>query len=312
VAGIVGGGGVGKTILLQELMRATSRHRDVVVVFAGVGERSREAHDLWLEMRESGALGNTIMVLGQMNEPPGTRFRAPLTALTMAEYFRDTEGKEVVLLIDSISRYLQAGGEVSALLGRLPAEMGYQPTLASDLALLEARAAAPAWVGMTSVQAIYVPADDMTDPAVAGAFTHLDSAIVLSRERAARGLYPAADPVATGSQLLDPSRLGERHCEVARLVRQTIERYRQLEDIIVMLGAQELREEDQLAAQRARRLECFLTQPLFVAESFTGQPGRRVHLEDTLAGCEAILRGEFDSVDERRLYMIGPVGEANR
>ena len=282
-----------------------------VVVFAGVGERTREGNDLWLEMRESGALANSIMVFGQMSEPPGSRFRVALTALTMAEFFRDVENKEVIFLVDNISRYLQAGCEVSGLLGRLPSEMGYQPTLAYDLAVLEERIASTAWAGITSVQAIYVPADDLTDPAVAQTFVHLDASIVLSRDRAAHGLYPAVDPLASTSRLLDPAHIGERHYQVAMRVKQTIERYRELEDIISMLGMEELRPEDQQAVRRARRLERFLTQPLFVTESFTGQPGRHVPLEDTLAGCEAILAGKFDAVDERRLYMIGAIAEAN-
>jgi F-type H+-transporting ATPase subunit beta len=311
-AGVIGGAGVGKTILLQELMRTMSHKHGGVVVFAGVGERTREGNDLWLEMRASGALGNSIIVLGQMSDPPGTRFRAPLTALTMAEFFRDVEKKEVIFLVDSISRYLQAGCEVSGLMGRLPSEMGYQPTLAYDLAVLEARVAASAWMGMTSVQAIYVPADDLTDPAVAQSFVHLDASIILSRARAAHGLYPAVDPVVSNSRLLDRAHLGKRHYEVAMRVKQTIARYRELEDIVFMLGMAELRPEDQQAVRRARRLERFLTQPLFVTETFTGQPGRHVPLEDTLAGCEAILRGEFDAADERLLYMIGAAGEVTR
>ncbi len=309
-AGIIGGAGVGKTILLQEISRTMSHKHRGVVVFAGVGERTREGNDLWLEMRESGALGNSILVLAHMSEPPGTRFRAALSALTMAEFFRDVEGKEVIFLIDSLSRYLQAGCEVSGLMGRLPSEMGYQPTLAYELAVLHARIARAAWAPITSVQAIYVPADDLTDPAVAHAFVHLDSSILLSRGRAARGLYPALDPVASGSCLLNPAQIGERHYQVAMRVKQMIERYRELEDIIFMLGTEQLRPEDQQAVLRARRLERFLTQPLFVTESFTGHPGRHVPLEQTLAGCEAILDGKFDAVDEHRLYMIGPAGEA--
>lgn len=311
-AGIIGGAGVGKTILLQELMRIMSRKHGGVVVFAGVGERTREGNDLWLEMSQSGVLANSILVFGQMSEPPGTRFRAALTALTMAEFFRDVQDKEVLFLLDSLSRYLQAGGEVSGLMGRLPAEMGYQPTLPSELGVLEARIAATAWMCMTSVQAIYVPADDLTDPSVAQAFVHLDASILLSRDRAARALYPAVDPVASTSRLLDPAHVGERHYQVAMQVKQTIERYRQLEDIIVMLGTEELRLEDRDVVRRARRLERFLTQPLFVTESFTGQPGRHVPLEDTLSGCEAILGGQFDAVDERRLYMIGTAAEISR
>jgi F-type H+-transporting ATPase subunit beta len=311
-AGVIGGAGVGKTIMLQELMRSISREHKGVIVFAGVGERTREANDLWLEMRENGVLANSIMVFGQMSESPGVRFRAALTALTMAEYFRDVAQKDVLFLVDNIARYLQAGCEVSGLLGRLPSELGYQPTLAYDLAALEARIAARDGQAITSVQAIYVPADDLTDPAVAQTFVHLDSSIFLSRDRAARGLYPAVDPLASNSRLLEPACLGERHCEVARRVKQTIERHRELQDIVSMMGMDELQPEAQLAVRRARRLERFLTQPLFTTESFTGQPGRYVALEDTLAGCEAILAGEFDSVDERRLYMIGAVEEAKQ
>jgi F-type H+-transporting ATPase subunit beta len=308
--GIIGGGGVGKTILLHELVRAMSRKQGSVVVFAGVGERTREGSDLWLDMRANNALASSIIVLGQMSEPAGIRFRAALTALTMAEYFRDMESKEVVLVIDSISRHVQAGSEVSGLMGRLPGEMGYQPTLASELGVLEERIASNKWGGITSVQAIFVPADDMTDPVVTGAFVHLDTYIVLSRNRAAHGLYPAVDLIASNSSLLDQSVVGERHFQTAMRVKQAIQRYRDLEDIISMLGMKELRPEDQEAVQRSRRLERFLTQPFFSTESLTGQPGRHVSLEDTLTGCEAILAGQFDAIDERRLHMIGVVGEA--
>jgi F-type H+-transporting ATPase subunit beta len=309
-AGVIGGAGVGKTILLQELMRTVGRKQGGVVVFAGVGERTREGNDLWLEMRESGALANSVMVFGQMSESPGVRFRAALTALTMAEFFRDMEQKEVIFLVDNILRYLQAGCEVSGLLGRLPAELGYQPTLASDLAALEARIVSTGcWAGITSVQAIYVPADDLTDPAVAHCFLHLDTSIFLSRDRAAQALYPAVDPLASTSHLLDPAQIGERHYGVAMRVKQTFQRYREVRDIVSMLGIEELRREDQETVQRARRLERFLTQPLFTTGSFTGRPGRYVGLEDTLAGCEAILAGDFDDVDEGRLYMIGGVRE---
>jgi F-type H+/Na+-transporting ATPase subunit beta len=312
-AGIVGGAGVGKTILLQEVMRTTSRKQGAVVVFAGVGERTREGNDLWLEMRESGALAKSVMVFGQMSESPGVRFRVALTALTMAEFFRDVEQKEVIFLVDNVLRYLQAGCEVSGLLGRLPSEMGYQPTLAQDLALLEARIVSTScWAGITSVQAIYVPADDLTDPAVAHTFLHLDTSILLSRDRAAHGLYPAVDPLASTSRLLDPACVGERHYQVAMRVKQTFQRYREMRDVVSMLGMEELQREDQQAVRRARRLERFLTQPLFTTELFTGQPGRYVALEDTLAGCEAILGGEFDAVDERQLYMIGAAREVDR
>jgi F-type H+-transporting ATPase subunit beta len=309
-AGIIGGAGLGKTILLQELMRTMNHRKDGVVVFSGVGERTREGNDLWLEMRASGALANAIIVLGQMSEPPGTRFRAPLTALTMAEFFRDEQDVEVLFLVDSISRYLQAGCEVSGLMGRLPSEVGYQPTLAHDLAVLEARIAAPAWRGMTSVQAFYVPADDFTDPSVTQAFVHLDSSILLSRPRSAQGLLPAIDPLASGSRLLTPAFVGDRHFQTAVRVKETLHRYRTLADVISMLGVHELKPEDRQVVQRARRLERFLTQPLFVTESFTDRPGRHVDLAQTLAGCEAILRGDFDAADERQLYMIGGPAEA--
>jgi len=312
-AGIIGGAGVGKTILLQEVMRTMSGKQGGVVVFAGVGERSREGNDLCLEMRESRALANSVMVFGPMSESPGVRFRVVLTALTMAEFFRDVEQKEVVFLVDNLLRYVQAGCEISGLLGRLPSEMGYQPTLANDLADLEARIVATGcWAGITSVQAIYVPADDLTDPAVAQSFLHLDTSILLSRERATEGLYPAVDPLASTSRLLDPACIGERHYRVATQVRQTFERYRELRDVIAMLGFEELRRDDQQVVRRARRLERFLTQPLFTTESFTGRPGRQVALEDTLKGCEAILGGEFDAVNERRLYMIGGAEEMSR
>jgi F-type H+-transporting ATPase subunit beta len=311
--GIIGGAGVGKTILLQEVMQTMSHKDGAVVVFAGVGERTREGNDLWLEMRQSGALAKSVMVFGQMSEPPGVRFRAVLAALTMAEYFRDVEQKEVIFLVDNLLRYLQAGCEVSGLLGRLPSEMGYQPTLAYDLAVLEARIVSTGrWAGITSVQAIYVPADDLTDPAVAHTFLHLDTSILLSRDRAGHGLYPAVDPLVSTSCLLDPAYLGERHYQVAMRVKQTFERYREVRDIISMLGMEELRREDQEVVRRARRLERFLTQPLSATESFTGQPGRYVALEDTLAGCEAILGGEFDDVEEGRLYMIGAAREVGR
>jgi F-type H+-transporting ATPase subunit beta len=308
--GVVGGAGVGKTILLQELMRTLTRRPGCIAVFAGIGERTREGNDLWLEMRASGALASSVLVLGQMSDPPGTRFRAPLTALTMAEYFRDVEDKEVIFLVDSLSRYVQAGCEVSGLLGRLPSELGYQPTLAYDLAVLEARIGAPAWLGMTSVQAVYVPADDLMDPAVAQSFVHLDASVILARTRAANGLYPAVDPIASNSRLLDPHCVGPRHYDIAMRVKRTIERYRQLENIIAMLGVRELHAEDQQVVLRARRLERFLTQPFFATEALTGQSGRHVTLVDTLAGCEAILRGDFDDADERRLCMIGAAGEA--
>jgi F-type H+-transporting ATPase subunit beta len=308
-AGLIGGAGVGKTILLQELIRTVGDNHGGVAVFAGVGERTREGNDLWLEMQQSGVLARSILVFGQMNDAPGSRFRVALTALTMGEFFRDVQHKEVLFLVDNVFRYVQAGAEVSGLLGRLPSEVGYQPTLADDLAALEERVASVGAAAITSVQAVYVPADDLTDPAVAQTFVHLDASIVLSRSQAAGGLYPAVDPLASTSRLLDASHLGDRHYEVALRVKETIERYRELEDIISMLGMEELSAEDQQTVRRARRLERFLTQPLFVTEAFTSHKGRHVRLERTLAGCEAILAGKLDDVAESRLYMIGAIEE---
>jgi F-type H+-transporting ATPase subunit beta len=309
-AGLIGGAGVGKTVLLQEFIRSVNHDHAGVSVFAGVGERTREGNDLWHEMQETGELENAILVFGQMSDPPGSRFRVALSALTMAEYFRDVRKTEVMFLVDNIFRYVQAGSEVSGLLGRLPSEVGYQPTLADDLGSLEERIASVVAASITSVQAVYVPADDMTDPAVAQTFTHLDASIVLSRGLAARGLYPAIDPLASTSRLLDPVRLGERHYNVALRVKETIERYRELQDIIAMLGLDELSAADQLTVRRARRLEHFLTQPFFVTEMFTGHAGRRVPLEQTVAGCEAILDGKYDDCDEAALYMKGAIEEA--
>jgi F-type H+/Na+-transporting ATPase subunit beta len=309
-AGLVGGAGVGKTILLQELIRIMGNDHRGVAVFAGVGERTREGNDLWLEMQQTNTLANSILVFGQMNDAPGSRFRVALAALSMAEYFRDVEHREVMFLVDNIFRYVQAGSEVSGLLGRLPSEVGYQPTLADDLAALEERVASANGAAITSVQAVYVPADDLTDPAVAQTFTHLDASIVLSRSQAAQGLYPAVDPLASTSRLLDPVHLGDRHYDLALRVKETIERYRELQDIISMLGMEELSADDQRAVRRARLLERFLTQPLFVTEPFTGHPGRHVPLEKTLVGVEAILSGGQDTTDESRLYMIGSLEEA--
>jgi F-type H+-transporting ATPase subunit beta len=311
-AGLIGGAGVGKTVLLQEFIRTINHDHGAVSVFAGVGERTREGNDLWHEMQETKVIANAVLLFGQMSDPPGSRFRVALSALTMAEYFRDVLHTDVLFLVDNIFRYVQAGSEVSGLLGRLPSEVGYQPTLADDLGTLEERVASVADASITSVQAVYVPADDMTDPAVAQTFTHLDASIVLSRAQAARGLYPAIDPLESTSRLLDATRLGERHYQVALRVKETIERYRELEDIIAMLGLEELSAADQLVVRRARRLEHFLTQPFFVTEMFTGHSGRRVALADTVAGCEAILDGKLDTVDEGALYMIGAIGEAKK
>ncbi len=308
-AGLIGGAGVGKTVLLQEFMRSVNHDQAGISVFAGVGERTREGNDLWHEMEETGVLANAILVFGQMSDPPGSRFRVALSALTMAEYFRDVRHTEVMFLIDNVFRYVQAGSEVSGLLGRLPSEVGYQPTLADDLGTLEERIASVDAASITSVQAVYVPADDMTDPAVAQTFVHLDASIVLSRNLAARGLYPAIDPLASTSRLLDPARLGERHYRVAMRVKEAIERYRELQDIIAMLGLEELSAADQLIVRRSRRLEHFLTQPFFVTEMFTGHKGRHVSRDQTVAGCEAILDGKYDDRDESSLYMIGAIDE---
>ena len=308
-AGLIGGAGVGKTVLLQELIRTMNHNHGGGAVFAGVGERTREGNDLWLEMQETGTLKNSVLLFGQMNDAPGSRFRVALSALTMAEYFRDVNKAEVLFLVDNIFRYVQAGSEVSGLLGRLPSEVGYQPTLADDLAAFEERIASVNGAAITSVQAVYVPADDLTDPAVAQTFAHLDASIVLSRSLAAQGLYPAIDPLASTSRLLDPVTVGRRHYAAALRVKETIERYRELQDIIAMLGMDELSADDQKMVRRARRLERFLTQPLFVTEAFIGHKGRHVTREQTIAGCEAILDGKLDGIDETRLYMIGAIDE---
>lgn len=309
-AGMFGGAGVGKTVLIMELIRTGVEERDAVPVFAGIGERSREGNDLWREMRASGILEKSVLVFGQMNETPGARFRVGLAALSMAEYFRDEMGRNVLLLIDNIFRFIQAGGEVSGLLGRLPSRVGYQPTLASELAELEERITSTATGSITSIQAVYVPADDFTDPAPAHTFAHLDASIVLSRQMAAEGLYPAVDPLASTSNILDPLAVGERHYRIAQEVKTTIARYRELQDVISMLGLEELSVAERHTVGRARRLQRFLTQPLFVTEPFTGRPGRYMTLEETLSGLERILAGEFDGLPEQALYMIGGVDEA--
>jgi F-type H+-transporting ATPase subunit beta len=311
-AGLIGGAGVGKTVLLQELIRTMTHDHGGAAVFAGVGERTREGNDLWREMQETGVLGNAVLVFGQMNDAPGSRFRVALAALTMAEYFRDVQKKEVMFLVDNIFRYVQAGAEVSGLLGRLPSEVGYQPTPADELATIGERIASAAGAAITSVQAVYVPADDLTDLPVDQTFSHLDASIVLSRKLAAQGLYPAIDPLDSTSRLLDSGRLGQRHYSVALRVKEVIERYRQLQDIISMLGLEELSAEDQLVVRRARRLERYLTQPLSVTEAFTGRQGRRVPREKTVAESEALLGGACDDVDEGALYMIGSLEEVGR
>jgi len=311
-AAMFGGAGVGKTVLIMELIRTTVERHSGISVFAGIGERSREGHELLLELRESGVLPRTALVFGQMNEPPGARWRTGLTALAIAEHFRDDAHENVLLLVDNVYRLVQAGGEVSGLLGRLPSRVGYQPTLASEVAEFEERIASVAGAAITSIQAVYVPADDLTDPAVAEIFSHLDSSIVLSRDMASEGMYPAVDPLGSTSSLLDPRLVGEAHYRTAQDVRKAIAHYRELQEIISLLGMEELSAADRAMVNRARRLMRFLTQPFMVTEAFTGKPGRSVELEDTLAGCRAILDGEADGWAESSLYMVGDLDEARR
>ncbi len=308
--GMFGGAGVGKTVLLMEMIHNMVEQHHGISMFCGIGERCREGEEVYRDMKDAGVLKNTILVFGQMNEPPGARFRVGHAALTMAEYFRDAQRQDVLLLIDNIFRFIQAGMEVSGLLGRLPSRLGYQPTLGSELAELEDRICSTPDGAITSIQAVYVPADDFTDPAAVHAFGHLSASIVLSRDRASQGLYPAVDPLKTNSSMLTPTVVGERHYDVARQVRSTLSDYDELRDIIAMLGMEELSQSDQNTVRRARRLERFLTQPFFVTEKFTGKQGRTVSLDDALDGCESILKGEFDDVDEDALYMVGTVEEA--
>jgi F-type H+-transporting ATPase subunit beta len=305
-----GGAGVGKTVLLMELIRTMVERYTGISVFAGVGERSREGHELLLELRRSGVMDRSVVVLGQMNEPPGARWRVGLSALTIAEYFRDAMGRNVLLLMDNVFRFVQAGSEISGLLGRLPSRVGYQPTLATEIAELEERVASVAGAAVTSIQAVYVPADDFTDPAVAEIFSHLDSAVVLARGMAAQGVYPAVDPLASSSTLLDPLVVGEDHYRLAEEVRSTLARYRELQDVIALLGIEELSARDRKLVTRARRLQRFLSQPFLVTESFTGVPGRTVALPETLAGCRAILDGECDGWAEASLYLVGSLADA--
>jgi F-type H+-transporting ATPase subunit beta len=309
-AAMFGGAGVGKTVLIMELIRSVAEHQAGLSVFAGIGERTREGHELWTELRRTGVLSRTALVFGQMNEPSGARWRVGLSALTVAEYFRDELHKDVLFLIDNVFRFLQAGAEVSGLLGRLPSQVGYQPTLASEIAELEERIASVHGAAVTSLQAVYVPADDFTDPAVVSIFSHLDAAIVLSREMASQGLYPAIDPLGSSSVLLDPTVVGERHFAIADEARKLIERYRELQEIISLLGMDELSADDRRAVRRARRLIRFLTQPFAVTGQFTGHAGVSVTIEDTLAGCEAVLGGKTDDWDEAQLYMIGALADA--
>jgi F-type H+-transporting ATPase subunit beta len=308
--GMFGGAGVGKTVILQELIRNIATEHGGYSVFAGVGERTREGNDLYLEMTNSGVIAKTVMVFGQMNEPPGARLRVGLTGVTMAEYFRDEMGQDVLLFIDNIFRFVQAGSEVSALLGRMPSAVGYQPTLATEMGALQERITSTKRGSITSVQAIYVPADDITDPAPATAFAHLDATTVLDRAVADRGIYPAVDPLASTSRILDPRIVGEEHYTVARAVQKVLQRYRDLQDIIAILGMDELSEEDKVLVARARKIEQFLSQPFFVAEAFTGTPGRYVKLEDTIRSFKMILSGELDALPEQAFRYKGPIEEA--
>ncbi len=309
-AAMFGGAGVGKTVLIMELIRTTVERHAGISVFGGIGERSREGHELLLELSQSGVLARTALVFGQMNEPPGARWRTGLAALAIAEHFRDQLHESVLLLIDNVYRLVQAGSEVSDLLGRLPSRVGYQPTLASEIAEFEERIASVGGTAITSIQAVYVPADDFTDPAVAELFSHLDSSIVLSREMAGEGMYPAVDPLASSSNLLDPRLVGQTHYRLAEEVRKTIAHYRELQEIIALLGIEELSAQDRQVVKRARRLQRFLTQPFMVTVAFTGKAGRTVELEATLAGCRAILEGETDDWAESSLYMVGDLEEA--
>ena len=308
--GLFGGAGVGKTVLIQELIRNIATEHGGYSVFAGVGERTREGNDLYNEMTESGVINKTTMVFGQMNEPPGARLRVALSGLAMAEYFRDDEGKDVLLFIDNIFRFTQAGSEVSALLGRMPSAVGYQPTLSTEMGDLQERITSTKKGSITSVQAVYVPADDLTDPAPATAFAHLDATSVLERKIAELGIYPAVDPLASTSRILDPRIIGDHHYSIAREVQGVLQKYKDLQDIIAILGMDELSDEDKQTVSRARKIQKFFSQPFFVAEQFTGTPGRYVQLEDTISGFEAILSGEADNVTENAFAYVGSIDEA--
>jgi F-type H+-transporting ATPase subunit beta len=305
--GLFGGAGVGKTVLMIELMQTTISRHSGIALFAGVGERTREGNDLWLDMKQSGVIDSTVLVFGQMNEPPGARLRVALTAMTMAEHFRDSERREVLLFLDNIFRFIQAGSEVSALLGRLPSAVGYQPTLESELGELQERITTTANGSITSVQAVYVPADDITDPAVVATFAHLDASTVLSRRQAGMGIYPAIDPLQSTSSLLTPEAVGEEHFQIAMDVRTLLSRYEELQDVIAILGMEDLSEDDYKAVIRARRIQRFLSQPFFVSESFTGLPGKHVALEDTLSGFKGIIDGLYDHIPEQAFYMAGTI-----
>ncbi|MFA5055141.1 MAG: F0F1 ATP synthase subunit beta [Dehalococcoidia bacterium] len=308
--GAFGGAGVGKTVVIQELIRNIAMEHGGFSVFAGVGERSREGNDLWYEMKESGVLAKTVLVFGQMNEPPGVRVRIAFTGLTMAEYFRDVEGQDVLLFIDNIYRYTLAGMEVSALLGRMPSAVGYQPTLATEMGELEERITSTKKGSITSFQAIYVPADDYTDPGVSTTFGHLDAVVALERSIAEQGLYPAVDPLASNSRILDPKVVGDEHYETARGVQRVLQRYKDLQDIIAILGMEELSEEDKLIVKRARKIQRFLSQPMFVAEQFTSIPGKYVPVKETVRGFKEILEGKHDDLPEQAFLMVGTIDEA--
>ncbi len=310
--GLFGGAGVGKTVLMLELMNNTITKSSGIVLFAGVGERSREGNDMWLDMNASGLIDSTILTFGQMNEPPGARMRVPFTALTMAEYFRDEESRPVLIFIDNIYRFIQAGSEVSALLGRLPSEMGYQSTLDSEMGLLQERITSTSCGSITSIQAVYIPADDVTDPAVAATFSHLDATTVLSRRLVSLGLYPAIDPLQSSSNLLAPEFVGQEHYQVAMQVKATLARYEELQDLIAILGMEELSLEDQQIVIRARRVQRFLTQPFIVAEAFSGKPGVFVPLDETIRGFREILEGKYDDLPEQAFYMTGTIGDVLR
>jgi F-type H+/Na+-transporting ATPase subunit beta len=310
--GLFGGAGVGKTVIIQELIRNLAEEHEGLSAFCGVGERSREGNDLWLEMKESGVLEKTMLVFGQMNEPPGARMRVALSGLTMAEYLRDTEGQDVLLFIDNIFRFVQAGSEVSALLGRMPSQVGYQPTLESEMGELQERITSTRKGSVTSIQAIYVPADDLTDPAPASVFAHLNATTTLSRSIAEKGIYPAVDPLDSTSTILKPDILGEEHFRVANEVKEVLQRYRELQDIIAILGIDELSDEDKLTVNRARKIERFLSQPFHVAEQFTGTPGVYVKIEDTIRGFDEILQGKHDDLPERAFFMKGTIEDVVR
>ncbi|MBI2470881.1 MAG: F0F1 ATP synthase subunit beta [Planctomycetes bacterium] len=307
--GLFGGAGVGKTVLIMELIRSIATEHGGYSAFAGVGERTREGNDLWLEMKESGVIDKTVLVFGQMNEPPGARLRVALAGLTMAEYFRDTEGQDVLLFIDNIFRFVQAGSEVSALLGRMPSAVGYQPTLATEMGDLQERITTTKKGSITSLQAVYVPADDFTDPAPVTTFPHLDATIALSRQIAELGIYPAVDPLRSTSRILDPRIVGQEHYEVAREVQRILQRYKELQDFIAILGMEELSEDDKLLVARARRLQRFLSQPFFVAEQFTGTKGKYVPLKETIRAFKEVVEGKHDNLPEQAFYMVGSIDE---